>query len=538
MPQRGYANRPTALGRHAMVASAHPLATLAGIECLRAGGNAVDAALAVNAALAVTQPHMCGLGGDLFCLLSHAASGRVLFLAGAGRSGSRATREHLLGLGLEAIPLVSPLAVSVPGCVDGWTTLHERFASRPLGELLKPAIGLAVEGFPTSDLLAQTIAERLPLIDDPEWRRIYAPGGQPLRPGALLRQPDLARTLALVAERGSEGFYRGEVAEQIVTTLEARGGLLTRQDLEAHASRWEAPIETAYRDYTVYQTSPPTQGLALLLGLNLLEGFELGQLPFHSADHVHLMVECTKLAYADRDRYVADPDAAEVPVAGLLDKAYAARRRALLNPRRARHPVPFGNPAGDTTGFAVADQEGNLIAVIQSLYTPFGAGIVPPGTGITLQARGAYFSLDPAHPNVLAPRKRPFHTLIASLVLRDGAPVLGFATMGSDGQPQTHLQVLTDILDFGLEIQEAIERPRWLQGRFKLGEPTDGLRLEGRFSPRTVAALRRRGHRVEVVSDWYHQMGHAHGVVVRREAEGRLLMGGADPRGDGLALGY
>ncbi len=538
MAQPGYAYRPVAYGAQGLVAAAHPSATLAGLEVLKGGGNVVDAALAVNAVLAVVQPHMCGLGGDLFALLYHAPTGEVVFLNGAGRSGSGAGVEAIRERGLPAIPFIGPLAVSVPGCVDAWAALGGRYGTLGLGELLKPAIALAADGFPVSDLLAQTIRERAPVIEDPEWHRIYAPGGEAPRAGDRLRQPDLARSLSLVAEGGADALYRGELGARLVHHVAAGGGFLTPEDLAGHASRWQPPIATNYRGATVWQTPPPTHGLTVLQALNLLEGFDLGAMTHHSPAHLHLLVEAIKVAYADRDRFIGDPDHVEVPVAGLLDKGYAARRRALIDPRRAAAGVACGDPVGDTTGFVAADAGGSVIAVIQSLYFGFGSGVVPPGTGITLHNRGAAFSLDAASPSVLAPRKQPFHTLIAALVVRGTAPVAALATMGGHAQPQTHVQVLTNLLDFGMDPQEAIERPRFVQGRMRPTDPADRLRIEARVPARVRAALARRGHLLDVVADRAVTMGHAHGLTVSDRADGRVLAGGADPRGDGLALGY
>ncbi len=533
MPQIGCAHRPVALGREGMVAAAHPLATLTGIEALKAGGNAADAAVAVNTVLAVTQPHMCGLGGDFFALYYEAASRRIHCLVGAGRSGSRASLEELKRRNLSAVPTLGPGAVSVPGCVRAWEMLIERFGTRRLADLLGPAIQYAEAGFPCTHLLSQTIAERRAELDDPEWRRIFVPGGRVPQLGELLRQPDLALTLRTLAKEGPDAFYHGRIADAIARRLGAEG-FVTADDLRAHTGEWCDPLATSYRGYTVYETPPPTQGLAALLALNLVEGVDLGRMPYHSTEHLHLLVEIAKLAYADRDRWIADPAHAQLPIAHLLSKAYAAQRREAFDPKKAQS-YRAGDLTGDTTGFAIADRHGNLISVIQSLFRGFGSGVVPEGTGVVLQNRGSYFNTDPSHPNCFAPRKRPFHTLIAALATRDDQPVLGVATMGSEGQAMFHLQVLTNVLDFGMEIQEAIERPRFLLGRFTPQEPRGGvLRLEGRIPKRTVTGLVRRGHHVEVVSDFFHRMGHAHGIVAR----GGTLMGGADPRGDGVALGY
>jgi gamma-glutamyltranspeptidase/glutathione hydrolase len=531
MPQIGYAHRPVALGQEGMVASAHPFATLTGIEVLKSGGSVADAAVAINAVLAVTQPNACGLGGDFFCLFYESATRKVHFLNGAGRSGSRATLEELLRRGLDQVPMEGPLSVSVPGCVDAWGRLHQRFGRLRWEQLFDPAIHYAENGFPMTQLVSQATAERLAVLDDPEWRRIFVPQGRVPQTGEILRQPELARTLSIISREGPEAFYRGPLAARISERL--ADGFVTRDDLARHAGEWGKPLAISYRGYTLYETPPPTQGIAALLAMNLVEGFPLPTIPYHSVDHLHLSVEMVKLAFADRDRFLADPAHFRVPMSGLLDKRYAGERRKEFNPRKAQW-YGFGNPGGDTTGFVVADRDGNMISVIESLYGPFGSGVVPEGTGIVLQSRGAYFSTDPTHPNVLAPGKQPFHTLIAAIVTRDNAPLMGFATRGADGQPQFHLQVLTNVLDYRMEIQEAIERPRFLLGPFELGEAKDTLRIEGRVEAEVIQELRARGHQVVVESDWYNQVGTAHGIVIKAGT----LMGGADPRGDGVALGY
>ncbi len=308
---------------------------------------------------------------------------------------------------------------------------------------------------------------------------------------------------------------------------------LTAADLAAHEGEWGEPLSTTYRGYTVYETPPSTQGLAPLLTLNLLEGFDLASYQVHSAEHLHLLIEMTKLAYADRDRWVADPAHARVPVEELLDKEYAARRRKVFDPDTAQK-YQWGELDGDTTGFVVADGRGDVLSVIQSIYKSFGSTVVPPGTGVVLQNRGGYFNTDPAHPNHFAPRKRPFHTLLACIVSRDGRPVAGYATMGGDGQAMFHTQALTNLLDYEMEIQEAIERPRFVCGPLDPGDVRDRVRIEGRVPAVVRDALAHRGHQVEVVSNWFARMGHAHGITLRDGT----LRGGADPRGDGAAIGY
>lgn len=531
MPQIGYAHRQAPMGRGGMVASCHPLASLAGVEVLKGGGNAIDASVATNAVLAVTQAPYCGVGGDLFCLYYEAATRRVHFLNGAGRSGSRAGLDELRRRGLAAVPMVGPGSVSVPGATRAWRMLLERFGTRSFKSLLEPAVHYAADGFPISDVMCQSIRERSLLFDDPEWWRIFVPGGRFPERGERFRQPDLARTLSELDDE-PDLFYRGRVARAIAGRL-AETGFLTTADLAEHTGEWGEPISTTYRGYTIHEPPPPTQGVAALISLNLLEGFDLAGIPVHSEEHLHLLIEMTKRAYADRDRWVADPAHSRLPIAGLLDKGYAEKQRALFDPERAQH-YAAGDLEGDTTGFVVADGQGNVASVIQSLYKAFGAGVVAPGTGVVLHNRGAYFSTDPDHPNHFAPRKRPFHTLLACLVTRDDAPVLGYSTMGGDGQALFHVQGLTNVLDYGMEIQEAIERPRFTFGTLDPTDPADLVRIESRVPEPVRAGLARRGHNLRAVSDWFAQMGHAHGITLR---DGTLT-GGADPRGDGAAIGF
>lgn len=532
MPQIGYSHRPLALGHRGLVAAAHPLAALAGVEVLQAGGGAIDAAVAVNAVLAVTQPNMCGVGGDLFCLYYEAATRRVHFLNGAGRSGSRAGLDELGRRGLPHLPVVGPPTVSVPGCVRAWGMLLERFGTKTLAELLAPAIHYAGAGFPISSLVSQAIGEFLAVAPDGEWRRVFAPAGRAPRTGERFVQADLALTLRGLAEEGPDLFYSGRVARAIAARLAAEG-FLTPEDLAAHTGAWGEPLSTTYRGVTVWETPPPTQGVAALLALNLLEGFPLADAPLHSVEHLHLLIEMVKLAYMDRDRWIGDPAHARVPVAGLLSKDYAARRRRDFDPGKAQ-TYRAGDPEGDTTGFVVADARGNVASVIQSLFNGFGSGVVAPGTGVVLQNRGRHFSLEPGHPAVFAPRKQPFHTLIASIVTRDDRPLLGFATMGGNGQAMFHAQVLTNVLDYGLDVQEAIERPRFLIGAFLPDEPAETTHVEARVPPAVLVALEARGHVVKAAPEFFTKVGHAHGIALRDGT----LMGGADPRGDGAALGF
>ncbi|HEY2994427.1 MAG TPA: gamma-glutamyltransferase [Methylomirabilota bacterium] len=533
MPKIGYSRRALALGRDGLVASCHPLATLAGVETLKAGGTAADAAVATNAVLAVTQSNNCGVGGDLFCLYWEAATRRVHFLNGAGRAGARASLDELRRRGLKGLPVIGAETVSVPGVTRAWAMLLERFGRRKLDGLLQPAIHYAERGFPLTSIISQAIGEFAPGNRDAEWHRVFRPAGRAPAPGEMFVQPDLARTLRDLAAEGPDLFYRGRIARAIAERM-AREGFLTPEDLAAHRGEWGEPVSTTYRGFTVYETPPPTQGVTALLALNMLEGVELAKHPLHSVEHLHLLLEVVKLAYADRDRWIADPQHARLPLSGMLDKAYAARRLAQFDPERATAYAP-GEPEGDTTGFVVADGEGNVAAVIQSLFNSFGSGVVPPGTGFCLQNRGRHFSVDPAHPNVLAPGKRPFHTLMASITTKEDRPVLGFATMGGNGQAMFHLQALTNVFDYGLDIQEAIERPRFLIGAFLPDEPAETIRLERRVEPDVIERLQRLGHPIAVSDELLYRVGQAHGVMIHDDG---VLSGGADPRGDGVALGF
>jgi gamma-glutamyltranspeptidase/glutathione hydrolase len=409
--------------------------------------------------------------------------------------------------------------------------LHGRFGTLPLKQLLAPAIEYASDGFAVSDIVCQAIRERAADITDPEWHRVFAPGGRVPQPGDCLRQTDLGRTLSELADDPG-AFYQGRVARAIADRL-AGEGFLTGADLAQHEGEWGEAIATTYRGYTVHQTPPPTQGLAVLIALNILEGFGVATMAPDSADRLHLLLEATTLAYADRDRWVADPRSVPVPVERLLaaDHATTLGRTIRMD---AASAVSTRAGGGDTTGFVVADAAGNMVAAIQSLFKVFGAGIVVPGTGVVLHNRGSQFSTSPTHPNCLAPRKRPFHTLVASLVTRGPEPVIGYATSGGDGQAMFHVQGLSNLIDHGMTAQEAIERPRFVCGRRGRGGGAVAVEVESRAGEETIAELRRRGHAVGVLREFAHETGHAHAVTRR----GGTLTGGADPRGDGAALGF
>jgi len=525
-----------------MVTSPHALASEAGVSALRAGGSAVDAAIATSAALSVLYPHMCSVGGDAFWLVFDAAQSRVHYLDGAGVAARSATITAFGERGLDEVPLRGPLTATLttPGAVASWCEAHAAFGRRPLDEVLRTAMLLAQEGFPVTERLARWI--ELTVGQDTlseAAKAVFVPIGKAPLPGSLLRNLDLARIFERLAADGHAGYYEGETARALANFARHNDGFFDEIDLKAQGATWGDPIASTYRDITLYETPPPTQGVCVLEMLNLLEAFDVGQWEFMGPDHVHHLVQAKQIAYNDRDRLLADPSFTAVPTEQLISKAYADKRRALMDPQRALpwDRVPsFGSLKGDTVYVATVDAEGNAASLIHSLYGVFGSGEVVPGTGIVLQNRGAYFSLDPNHPNHLQPGKKPLHTLIASMAIRDDKLWSVFGCMGADGQPQIHTQAYVAMVDYGLNIQQAVEMPRWLSGRFAIGEPRDLLNIESRFATGTIEALERRGHKVNRWADRNELAGHAHGIVI--DGQNGVRLGGADPRSDGAAIGY
>ena len=528
--------RPATLAPNGIVTCPHSLASAAGIDVLRAGGSAIDAAIATSAALSVLYPHMTGVGGDAFWLIWDAKAKQVRYLDGGGRAAQSGTVEAFARRGLSEVPYRGPLpaTLTVPGAVASWSEAHAAYGRLPLARCLESAIGYARDGFPvTARLAAWREVARSELEKCPHASAIF------LKDSAVLRNPDLARTLQAIAANGRTGFYEGEVAAELVRYARAHDGFFTEADLSAQAARWEEPLKGTYRDVTIYETPAPTQGFAVLEMLNLLEPLGMKDKPFLGPDYVHHMVQAKQLAYHDRDRHLADPRFADVPVARLISKKYADERRGLMDPARAlpwdRIPS-WGSLAGDTVYIAVIDKDGNAVSLIHSLYGGFGAAVVAGRTGVVLQNRSAYFSLDPASPNRVEPGKTPLHTLIASMAFRNDRLWAVLGCMGADGQPQIHLQTYIALIDHGRDIQEALETPRFLSGRFAIGEPRDTLHIEGRFPAETIAELKRRGHMVNPWGDWDELAGHAHGITV--DPGSGLKIGGSDPRSDGAAIGY
>ena len=534
--------RPVTLAPRGMVTSPHALASQAGVDVLRAGGSAVDAAIATSAALAVLYPHMTGLGGDAFWLIYDGATHRVRHLDGGGRAAASADLAAFASRGLREIPYrgILPATVTTPGSVASWGEAHAAYGRLPLARGLESAIGYAREGYPVTTRLAAWIAACAnDLAPHAASAELFLPGGDAPRPGALLRNRGLARTLEAVASEGAAGFYAGEVGFTLAGFVATEGGFFTENDLKAQDARWSEPLVGSYRGVTLYETPAPTQGFTVLEMLNLLQPFELHQQPFLAADPVHLMIQAKQLAYHDRDRHLADPRFVDVPIERLISRAHADGRRPLMDLRRALpwDQVPsYGSLSGDTVFIATVDADGNAVALIHSLYGVFGSAVVAGETGVVLQNRGAYFSLDPAHPNRLEPGKTPLHTLIASMAFRDDRLWGIVGCMGADGQPQIHLQTWVNLIDHRLDIQQALEAPRWLSGRFGLGEPRDTLHIEARFPAATIDELGRRGHLLDRWGDWNELAGHAHGILI--DPLNGMLHGGSDPRSDGAAIGY
>lgn len=541
--QEGYdkaTGRPVVMGTRGMMAASHYLASAAGYTMLRRGGSAADAAIACNATLAVVYNHMAGLGGDVFAQVWDPDSGEVYAMNGSGRSGENVTIDRYRAEGWDEIEPRGPLAANtVPGVVAGWSKIHERFGRLDWAELFEPAIEYAANGFPISPKFRDYIhSYRDTLSQYDEASRIFLAGGNAPTAGALFRQSDLAESLRIVSDGGAKAFYEGELAEKLVRGLQDEGGLLTLGDFAEHTSDWVEPLRTTYRGYKITELPPNTQGIATLMLLNLLEEYDVQDLGEGTADYYHLMTEAVKLAFADRDAWVTDPEFLDIPYDRLLDKSRARERaqRIAMSRAAAEDEVRARVSAhGDTVYMAAVDDDGLAVSLIQSVYFEFGSAFIPSGTGIFMQNRGSFFSLDASQPNHLEPRKRTFHTIIPAMALKDNKPALLFGSMGGEGQPQTQAAMLTRIVDFGFNVQEAIEAPRWLYGR-TWGAASKSLKLEARVPDGVLSELGRRGHDVEVLKHYSQSMGHAQAIRIDRD-EG-TLHGGADPRGEGFAIGY
>ena len=520
--------------QHAMVASSQPLASQAGLEVLKRGGNAVDAAIAMAAMLNVTEPMMTGVGGDAFMLVYWSRTKELKGLNASGRAPSALSLDYFAQRKITKMPEFGMESITIPGAFDGWVTLLDKYGTMKLADLLSPAIECAENGFPVMEKTAEDWnAEVAKLKKTPASAANYLIDGRAPRPGEIFRQPNLARTLRTLALGGRDAFYKGEIARAIADYCEKNGGFISLADLAAQKSEWVEPISTNYRGYTVYEIPPNGQGLTALLTLNILEGFDLAALSAQPVRYYHTLIEATKLAFADRNRYIADPAFSKVPVAELLSKDYAAKRRALIDPNKALDSPPPGalNVGSDTTYFTVVDKDGNAVSFINSLFDAFGSGIVAGDTGIVLQNRGSAFSLDRAHPNHLEPGKRPFHTIIPAMVFKDNKLFMSFGVMGGGIQPQGHVQVLVNLIDLGMGLQQALEAPR-----FRYMEGRDVL-LENEIPATVINQLIAMGH-VRAVPPGILRSSMGGGQAIMIDPVNGTLLGASDPRKDGLAIGY
>jgi len=538
MLQNRNQNRSTVICQNGIVCSSQPLASMAGVDILKAGGNAIDAAICANAMLSVVEPMMCGPGGDLFAIVWNEKERRLLGLNASGRSPYDWTIQQAQALGLKEIPAYSPLAWSVPGCVSGWAALQKRMGRLNLAQVLEPAIFYAREGFPVSPIIATSWS--FGRIGNPALAKTFVPNGKTLRFGDIFKNPDLARFFEIIARDGPEAFYQGEIAQRIVKFSQQHGGRFSMRDFREHTADWVEPVSANYRGYDVWELPPNGQGIAALQMLNMLEQFDIGSMQPSSAEHLHLFIEAKKLAFEDRAVYYADMDFADVPLKELISKDYARQRAKLIDPKRAAETVKPGRLKGssDTIYLTTADKEGNMVSLIQSIYYAWGSGFVPDGLGFCLQNRGQLFCLDPDHLNKLEPHKRPFHTIIPAFVTQNGEPVFSFGVMGGDFQPQGHVQVLMNIIDFGMSPQQAGEQPRVQHS--ESSTPTGRKMVDGGWvgfecgiSEEVKLKLAYMGHRIR---PGVGSFGGYQGIW--RQSNPRRYFGGSDPRKDGCAIGY
>ncbi|MCP1728535.1 gamma-glutamyltranspeptidase/glutathione hydrolase [Natronospira proteinivora] len=535
-------SRSDVLATGAMAATSQPLATQVALQVMRDGGNAIDAAIAANAMTALTEPTGNGIGGDLFAIVWDAESESLYGLNASGRAPKAMTRDWFEENDYDRIPQRGPLPVSVPGTIDGWFELHERFGRIGMEDVLAPTIHYAEEGFPVTEVIAYFWERNAEVLEEYEnFPETFMPDGRAPRKGDIFKNPDLANTLRQVAEDGREAFYEGEIAEIIEDYMQRQGGFLTAEDMAAHESTWVDPVSTNYRGYDVWQLPPNTQGIAGLQILNILEAWDLSEYSLDDPDYVHLFTEAKKLAFEDRARFYADPDFVDVPVEELISKEYAERRRALIDEEKAATEFPAGDPRldeNDTIYLTTADSEGNMVSLIQSNYRGMGSGMTPDGLGFILQNRAEMFNLDPDHPNTLEPGKRPFHTIIPAFVTKDGEPWMSYGVMGGAMQPQAHAQIMINMIDFGMSLQGAGDAPRISHlgsSQPEGDEMKDGgtIHLESGFSRETIEALRERGHQVEVGG-----AGFGGYQAIMRCPESGVFYGASEPRKDGQAAGF
>ena len=534
-----FASRSEVIAREGMVATSQPLATQVGLDILKQGGSAIDAAIAANAMLGLVEPTGSGIGGDLFAIVWDAESKQLYGLNASGRSPKLLTTEIFSAAGLTKIPSFGPLPVSVPGAVDGWFELHNRFGRLPMTSLLSPAIRYARNGFPVSEVVAYYWQMNVDRIGHyPGFSATFMPGGKVPQKGDVFKNPGLAATYEKIATGGRDAFYKGDIARVIAAYMKEQGGYLSYEDLAAHTSDWVTPVSANYRGYDVWELPPNGQGIAALQILNILEQYDIEGMGLDSADYIHTFVEAKKLAFEDRAKYYADPAFNDVPVAPLISKEYARQRRKLIDPQQAANRFDAGVIDGDTVYLTVADSRGNMVSLIQSNYRGMGSGMTPPGLGFILQNRGELFTLEPGHSNEYQPGKRPFHTIIPAMVTRNNKPWLSFGVMGGATQPQMHAQIIVNLIDFGMNLQEAGDAPRFIHSGSS--SPTGALMkdggsisLERGFSLSTERELLERGHKLENILGIYG--GYQ---AIMYDADKQIYYGASESRKDGQAAGY
>ncbi len=534
-----FATRSEVIAQNGMVATSHPLATQIGLDILKKGGNAIDAAIAANAALGLMEPTGCGIGGDLFAIIWDAKTQQLYGLNASGRSPKDLTLAKFKELGLEKIPSYGPLPVSVPGAVDGWFELHGKFGSMEMEDILAPAIDYAEKGFPLTELIAWYINLTVPRFLEAGYPNIednYMRDGKVPQEGEIFQNPYLAETYRQIAKGGRDAFYKGKIAKTIASFIQEQGGYISEDDLSSHTSEWIDPVSVNYRGYDVWELPPNGQGIAALQMLTILEGYDFSNIEFGSAEHLHLFTEAKKLAFEDRAKYYADMDFYDVPVEELISEEYAAERRELIGDRAGIYNAGEIS-AGETIYMTVADGEGTMISLIQSNYRGMGSGMAPPKLGFMLQNRGELFNLKEGYANTYEPRKRPFHTIIPAFITKDGEPFVSFGVMGGDFQPQGHSQIVMNLVDFGMNLQEAGDAPRW--DHTGTSTPTGQeasrgqVRVESGISYETIRGLMDRGHRVG-----YTRGSYGGYQAILWDSKNKVYRGASESRKDGQAAGY
>ena len=538
--RKNFATRSEVLGQNGMVATSHPLATQIGIDILKSGGNAIDAAIAANAALGLMEPTSNGIGGDLFAIVWYEKDKKLYGLNASGRSPKNLKIEYFKSKNLKSIPPYGPLPVSVPGCVDGWFSLNKRFGKKQMKELLTPTIKYAENGIPVTDVVSYSIELASDNFSNyPNFEDTYMINGKIPLKGEVFKNPDLANTLKIISSKGRDGFYKGSIAKTISKFMAEQGGFLDKDDLNSHNSTWIEPVSSSYRGFDIWELPPNGQGIAALQILNIMEGFDVKKMGFGSAEYIHYFVEAKKIAFADRAKYYADPDFNKIPTEYLISKDYANKRRLEIDPKVSSDTVdPANLENGDTIYLTVADSDGNMVSLIQSNYRGMGSGMIPPGLGFMLQDRGELFSLEKDHFNVYEPGKRPFHTIIPAFITKDGKPLVSFGLMGGAMQPQGHAQIVINLIDFEMNLQEAGDAPRIRHSSDE--QPTGGKMLDGGtiyletgFDYESIRELLKIGHKVGF------DLGSFGGYqAIKINNESKVYYGASESRKDGNASGY